>query len=111
MNIYVNESLNSMKFTDGVGWKSTAVLSNLTTSCGSYSLVGGLPSGFGGSTLSKTYTELPVHNKIWLKFTMFMVDQITGSSYSAFVNVDGNRVLNFSTNIDTSVMNTNECGT
>lgn len=40
-----------------------------------------------------------------------MIDQITGSSYSALINVDGVRVLNYSTNIDASVMNTNECGT
>ena len=108
---YTNSSFGSLRFNDNLGWKSSSVLTNLATVCGSYSLLGGLPSGLGGSTLSKTFTDLPVHKKIWIKFTLFMIDQVTGSDYKAFIDVDGVRALNFSTAIDATTMNTTECGT
>lgn len=106
MNNYVNFTLGSTRFNESLGWKSTSVLINLTTVCGSYSLVGGLPSGLGGATLYKTFINLPVHTKIWLKFTLFLIDQTVGSVYQAFISVDNIRVLNYSTNIDASIMNT-----
>lgn len=87
------------------------MLGNLTTVCGSYSLVGGLPSGLGGAELYRSFTNLPVHKKIWVKFTMFLIDQTLGSTYTAYVSVDGVRVYNFTANIDASIMNTSECGT
>lgn len=108
---FVISELNSTKFNGSSGWHSTAVLTNLTTTCGSYSLVGGLPLGFGGSTLYKTFTNLPVHNQIWLKFTLMMIDQVTGSTFTVYVSVDGVQALNSTINIDSSVMDTNECGT
>jgi hypothetical protein len=40
-----------------------------------------------------------------------MIDQITGSSFTLFVSVNGVQVLNSTIIIDSAVMNTNECGT
>jgi hypothetical protein len=94
-----------------LGWKSTEVSGNLSTVCGIYSLIGGLPLGLGDSSLIKTYTNLPVHSSIWIKFTLFLIDQITGSIYQAFVSVNGVRVFNISQSIDATIMNTSECGT
>ena len=102
----MNLTLNQAKFNSSLGWQSTAILGNLNTVCGSYALVGGLPSGEGGATLFNTFTDLPVHSKIWLKFTLFMIDQVPGSTYQAFISVDGVQVLNVTVNIDASIMNT-----
>lgn len=104
--MFVNQSFGQLRFNDSLGWQSTSVTTGLTTVCGAYSLLGGLPSGLGGSSLLKTYEGLPVHKKIWVKFTLFLIDQVTGSDYKAFVDVDGTRVLNFTTNIDSNIMNT-----
>jgi len=43
--------------------------------------------------------------------TLMLIDQVTGSSFTLFVRVNGVQVLNTSVIIDAAVMNTNECGT
>lgn len=61
----------------------------LTSICGSYSLIGGV-QGFGGSIyVFKTFTQLPTHNKIWLKFSLVLIDQTTGLAYRYQIKVDG----------------------
>lgn len=61
--------------------------------------------------MTKTFTNLPVHSSIWLKFSLFLIDQDTGSTFTAFVEANGVRVFNASIVIDSSTLNTNECGT
>ena len=64
------------------------------TSCGLYELLGGVPSGIGGSTLSRNFTGLLAHQTVWVKFTLILIDQDPGTSYNLIVNIDGKEALN-----------------
>ena len=58
--------------------------------CGFYSVVGGISIGVAGSTLSKTYTNLPVHTTLYLSFTLFLIDQVLGDTNSYQLMIDNN---------------------
>lgn len=60
----------------------------MVTLCGSYSVIGGV-TGFGGYSISKTFVNLPVHKKIWLKFSFFLIDQLPDTTYRNYITVDG----------------------
>ena len=59
----------------------------MVTLCGSYSLIGGL-IGYGGYPIKKTFYNLPVHKKIWFKFTLFLIDQTPDTTYRDYITVD-----------------------
>lgn len=70
-------------------------------------MIGGIPLGLGGSTLSFTFTDLPVHRTLSLKFLLFLIDQETGSTYTFYVDIDGRRIHEGNVVIDSAVTNTN----
>ena len=99
-----------MKFSDRDGWVSNEVGIDLVSICGSYSLIGGIPQGRGNSIISKTFQGLKIHNRVWVKFSIFLIDQIRNSDYTLRVSLD-NEVTVRNVIINPSEQNNSECGT
>ena len=48
---------------------------DVISTCGHYSLIGGNNRGLGGSSLERNFGGLKIHEKIWMKFTVMLIDQ------------------------------------
>ena len=101
-------SLDSLSFSNTEDWTSSAVASGLVTTCGPYSLVGGVPSGVGGSTLTKSFSGLAAHQTVWVKFSLFLIDQTPNTAYKVSTKVDG-FTDETEIEIDQSLQNSDTC--
>jgi hypothetical protein len=59
-------------------WVSSETVSSPVTTCGFYSLVGGISIGVAGSSLLRSFSRLPAHTSLYLYFTLFLIDQAVG---------------------------------
>lgn len=81
------------------------------TQCGFYSLVGGISIGVSGSTLTKTYYNLPIHTTLYLSFTLFLIDQVYNDTSNYQISVDNNvQNPSFLIIAANGTQLTNECG-
>ena len=73
-------------------WRSTELVGQPLTLCGRYSLIGGISIGRGGSRLTRTFTNLEVHNMVDIYMTFWMIDQQLDDKNVYQIFVDGTLV-------------------
>jgi hypothetical protein len=73
---------------ESTDWRSTESTGNIVTTCGFYSLIGGISIGVTGSSLYKVFKELPAHSTMFLYFTLFFIDQAVGDLSGYQIQVD-----------------------
>ena len=83
---------------------------DVLSTCSHYSLVGGIPRGLGGSSLYRTFKQLKIHKKVWIKFTVLLIDQEVNTNYNITVTVDGESKTSLIL-VNENEQSNNECGT
>ena len=88
-------------------WQSSEVLVDPFSTCGIYSILGGISIGIANSFFSYTINNLPVHSILHVSFNLLLIDQTPQDNYQYQISVD-NVLRSISFIIPTSL--TNECG-
>lgn len=74
--------------------------------------MGGISIGVAGSSILRTFTNLPAHTTLYLYFTLFLIDQVVGDLNGFQVNLDGNKQpVSITIAATSGTVLTNECGT
>lgn len=76
---------------DNSSWTSSETGGNAVTTCGFYSLVGGISIGVAGSSILRSFTNLPAHTTLYVYFTLFLIDQAVGDLNGFQINLDGTK--------------------
>lgn len=78
-----------MIFNSSENWKSSELTSQPLSVCGQYSLIGGISIGRQGSSISKTFSNLTVHEEINIHMVLWMIDQQPDDTNLYQILVDG----------------------